>query len=107
LGNLPLAVISHGEPIDETPAGMPPGQFEEQRQTADQRLAKLSSNSELVIAKRSSHNVELSQPGLIVDEINLLVPAVREQTCAAEPKPRDSRIEIRPPFASSARSAFW
>jgi pimeloyl-ACP methyl ester carboxylesterase len=78
LGDLPLAVISHGEPIDETPAGMLPGQFEQQWQRAQERLAKLSSNSELVIAKHSSHNVQLSQPGLIVDEINLLVAAVRK-----------------------------
>ncbi|HKF30009.1 MAG TPA: hypothetical protein VKB29_12280 [Candidatus Binataceae bacterium] len=38
----------------------------------------MSSNSELVIAKHGNHNVQLSQPGLIVDEINLVVVAVRE-----------------------------
>jgi hypothetical protein len=43
-----------------------------------QTARKLSSNSEPVVAQQSGLNVQLSQPELIVDEINLVLAAARE-----------------------------
>jgi pimeloyl-ACP methyl ester carboxylesterase len=46
-------------------------------QQGQENLAKLSSNSKIVIAEESGHNIQLYQPTLIVHEVQELVDAAR------------------------------
>jgi pimeloyl-ACP methyl ester carboxylesterase len=78
LGNLPVVVIRHGIKFPTNPPGTSPGQIELKWIEAQKRLAALSTNSELVVANRSGHEVEIDQPGIVVDEINLVVAAIRQ-----------------------------
>jgi pimeloyl-ACP methyl ester carboxylesterase len=71
LGRLPLAVITHGRPF--------PGPFAilEQGWTEGQeRLAALSTRSELIVAKNSNHMIEIDEPAIIVDAIRRLALTV-------------------------------
>jgi pimeloyl-ACP methyl ester carboxylesterase len=64
LGDLPLAVITHGQPF--------PGPFsilEEGWSDGQKRLAALSANSLLMQANKSSHMIQVDEPGLVVDTI--------------------------------------
>ena len=80
LGSLPLVVIRRGESNNESVSGMTAEQFEQKWQEAQERLAKLSTNSVLVVAWESGHNVEFTQPDLIVVQIDRVVTAVRDHT---------------------------
>lgn len=73
LGNLPLIVVAHGQPF--------PGMFaplEVRFREGQQRLAALSSNSELVIAERANHNINLDAPEIVVDAVRRVVEAARK-----------------------------
>ena len=80
LGNMPLAVIRHGVnfPASILPRDETAEQYEAEWLDAQKRLATLSTDSELVVARHSGHEVNLDQPSIIVDEINLVVAAIRE-----------------------------
>lgn len=73
LGNLPLAVITHGHPF--------PGPFsvlEKGWSQGQTRLAGLSTDSLLIRANNSNHMVQLDEPGLVVDAIRRVHAAARD-----------------------------
>ena len=78
LGDLPLTVIVHGycNSCSKDPAELAKeeaGWLEMQKY-----LASLSSNSELIIASpQTGHDVQVDEPGLVVDAIQRMVEAVR------------------------------
>lgn len=78
LGNIPLTVIRHGNPAMF--AGMPAEQADAAEKVwrelqAD--LAALSSNSRMLVAEKSGHNIQVDQPDLVVDAIRQMVDLVR------------------------------
>ena len=78
LGNIPLTVIRHG--IPEMFASMPVEQAKRAEQVWQELqadLAKLSSNSRLLVAEKSGHGIQIDQPSLVVDAIRQIVEIVR------------------------------
>jgi pimeloyl-ACP methyl ester carboxylesterase len=83
LGDLPLAVITHGQPF--------PGPFfilEKGWSEGQTRLAALSTNSLLIRANNSNHMIELDEPGLVVDAIRRVHAAARGKAQLARRKAR-------------------
>jgi len=72
LGDLPLTVIAHGKPFGGDDAVLEPGWRE-----AQQRLAKLSTRGKLTVAEQSGHNIQATEPGLIVDAVYEVVQQAR------------------------------
>ena len=73
LGELPLAVIAHGQPF--------PGMFaplEEGFREGQMRQAALSSNAVLIVAERSNHNINMDAPEVVVEAIRRVVFAARD-----------------------------
>jgi len=68
LGDVPLIVITHGIPFTGGQARTTPGWMEGQ-----QRLASLSTNSELLVAKHSGHAIFWDEPELVVDSVRRLI----------------------------------
>jgi pimeloyl-ACP methyl ester carboxylesterase len=80
LGNIPVAVISHGKPF--------PGPFavlETNHLQGQQQLAALSRNSLFVVAQHSSHAVPLEEPELVIDVIRRVLESARNGTPLASP----------------------
>jgi pimeloyl-ACP methyl ester carboxylesterase len=78
LGNIPLIVIRHG--IPDLFASMPTEQAKQAEkvwQELQADLAKLSSNSQMLVAEKSGHGIQVEQPGLVVDAIHQMVNSVR------------------------------
>jgi pimeloyl-ACP methyl ester carboxylesterase len=70
LGDLPLIVVSHGQPF--------PGGFavmEKYWRDGQDRLAALSTNSELIVAKDSNHMIQLDEPDVVVAAIRKVYDA--------------------------------
>jgi pimeloyl-ACP methyl ester carboxylesterase len=67
LGSMPLIVIAAGENMGD-PAWA----------AAQNAMSGLSTNGQLVVAEGSGHAVHLDQPATVVDAINRLVDAVRD-----------------------------
>ena len=80
---IPLIVIQHG--LDAPDLGV----REDHWQKGQENLAKLSSNSKIIVAEESDHYIHLHQPDLIVHEVEELVDASREH--AAPPSANDYR----------------
>lgn len=75
LGDLPLAVITHGQPF--------PGPFsilEKDWSEGQTQLAALSTNSWLVRANNSNHMIQIDEPALVVDAIRRVHAAARNKT---------------------------
>ena len=80
LRDIPLSVISKGLPFglpDGLPGGLTPAVLERAWRHAQDELAKLTPDARHVIAKRSSHDVRLTQPKLIVHQVRRVVRAAR------------------------------
>jgi hypothetical protein len=78
LGDLPLIVLSHGLP--DRSLGLSQAaqeQFEQEWSKMQGELAALSSNSRQVIAAQSAHDIQLDQPGLVVEAVRELLGRVR------------------------------
>ncbi|MBE0669816.1 MAG: alpha/beta hydrolase [Anaerolineales bacterium] len=78
LGNIPLTVIRHG--IPDLFASFPSAHAEQAEQVWQELqadLAKLSSNSRLLIAEKSGHGIQVDQPELVIDAIRQMVELVR------------------------------
>jgi len=74
LGTLPLHVITHGLAF--------PGPFavlEKNWIEGQERLAALSTNSELIVAKNSNHMVQQDEPELLLDSIRRVHAAASDQ----------------------------
>lgn len=68
LGDIPLIVITHGIPFTGGMATLEEGFLESQ-----ERLASLSTNSELLVAEKSGHAIMWDEPDLVVDSVRRLV----------------------------------
>jgi pimeloyl-ACP methyl ester carboxylesterase len=75
LGNIPVAVISHGKPFPGPFAVLETNHLQGQRQ-----LAALSRNSLFVVAEHSSHAVPLEEPEVVIDVIRRVVESARNGT---------------------------
>jgi pimeloyl-ACP methyl ester carboxylesterase len=72
LNEKPLIVIQAGGHPDPLPKGYTEERWLEQRRAWDaiqQDLLALSTNSRLVIAEKSIHNVQIEQPEIVVDAV--------------------------------------
>lgn len=75
LGAVPVSVVSHGIPFPAPYDALNEGWSEGQA-----RLAELSSNSEIVIAAKSSHMVQFDEPDVVIDAIRRVCAAARDAT---------------------------
>ncbi|MFN8414338.1 MAG: alpha/beta hydrolase [Anaerolineales bacterium] len=85
LGNIPLTVIRHG--IPDLFASMPAEQGKQAEivwQELQAELANLSSNSEMIIAEKSGHGIQIDQPSLVVDAIRQIVETVRRVSTSTQ-----------------------
>jgi pimeloyl-ACP methyl ester carboxylesterase len=80
LGEVPLVVLSHGQPMAM------PGRADEVNQANEQlwqelqaELAGLSSRGRLVVAQGSGHYIQLEQPQLVIDAIGQVVASRRNE----------------------------
>lgn len=71
LGGRPLVLLTHGVPFPPFAAVMEEGWLDGQH-----RLAGLSTDSELIVAEKSSHLIFLDEPELIVDSVRRVHAAV-------------------------------
>ena len=83
LGDLPLVVISRS-PNNRVLAGYMPPLAEETEakvlqlwEDLQDELARLSSHSTRVFAAHAGHNIQIEEPGLVVDAIHRLVNEAR------------------------------
>jgi pimeloyl-ACP methyl ester carboxylesterase len=74
LGDLPLAVITHGQPFPAPFFILEKGWSEGQA-----RLAGLSTNSLLIQANNSNHMIQIDEPGLVVDAVRRVHAAARNK----------------------------
>jgi pimeloyl-ACP methyl ester carboxylesterase len=82
LGSLPLVVIRRGIKLPESeltghPHRMTIAQIEQRQKEAQERLAGLSTDSVLLVAHKSGHNVNVEQPDIIVDAVKGVLAVVR------------------------------
>jgi pimeloyl-ACP methyl ester carboxylesterase len=78
LGSLPVIVMTHGQPF--------PGPFavlEKNWSEGQERLAALSTNSVLMVAKDSNHMIQQDEPALVVGAIRRIHAAVKKGTTLA------------------------
>jgi pimeloyl-ACP methyl ester carboxylesterase len=78
LGNIPLTVIRHG--IPEMFAGLPAEQAKQAEQGWQElqtELSRLSSNSRMLVAEKSGHGIQITQPDLVVAAIRQMVEITR------------------------------
>ncbi len=107
LGDLPLIVIRRGKKFsakDAASIGMPAEQLEQSWKEAQERLAALSENSDLIVAESSEHGVPFTQPSLVADEIDRVVDAARRRRPV-----KDSRMlrQLKPPPARLSFPRAW
>jgi hypothetical protein len=91
LGDIPLAVITHGQPF--------PGPFsilEKGWSEGQTRLAALSTNSLLIRANNSNHMIEIDEPGLVVDAIRRVHAAARNKAKLAHDRTSPELSAVRP-----------
>ncbi|MBI5932406.1 MAG: alpha/beta hydrolase [Chloroflexi bacterium] len=84
LGSIPLTVIRHGIPnlFSSMPAEQAK-QAEQVWQELQTRLAGLSSHSQLLVAEKSGHGIQIDQPELVVDAIRHMVDSIRKDSSSA------------------------
>ncbi|HNN14879.1 MAG TPA: alpha/beta hydrolase, partial [Anaerolineales bacterium] len=78
LGDIPLTVIRHG--IPDLFASMPAEQSRQAEivwQELQMELGTLSSNSQLMVAEKSGHGIQIDQPDIVVDAIRQMVASIR------------------------------
>jgi pimeloyl-ACP methyl ester carboxylesterase len=82
LGDLPIVVLSRGRPYARDEVA--PGATEEQARASDRvhqeseaALARESTNSALVIARESGHDIHFEQPKLVAESVREVVEAAR------------------------------
>jgi pimeloyl-ACP methyl ester carboxylesterase len=77
LGNLPLIVLTRLEGGYTQDLDVPAAQMEQERKEGQEKLARLSSNSEQIFVN-SGHNMELEAPEDVTAVIRRMVEAVRQ-----------------------------
>ena len=91
LGDLPLAVVTHGQPF--------PGPFfilENGWSEGQARLAALSTNSLLIRANNSNHMIQIDEPELVVDAIRRVHTAARNKAQLANDGTLQKLSAVRP-----------
>jgi pimeloyl-ACP methyl ester carboxylesterase len=82
LRQMPLAVLTQGQPFDLSPwQPLPadfPGALDKAWHAAQDAQAKLVSGSKHTIATQSSHYIQIQEPKLVIDAIHDVVNAVRD-----------------------------
>ena len=74
LGNLPLIVVRRGK------TEQPPSQDDLRHQRIQENLAKLSTNSALVVAQNSGHTISLDEPGVVASAVRRMLDALSSGT---------------------------
>ncbi len=89
LGNMPLAVLSHDpdKPSSELPPDLA-GPMNRAWEKMQEELAHLSTRGTQVIAKNSSHYIQLDRPDVVVDAVRNVVRQVREPQAPSAPSTR-------------------
>ena len=83
LDGVPTTVISAGLPVPrnapqfQVPGVMSPDEFDRLHHESQERLAKLLSNSELIVAEKSGHMINFDQPSIVIEAIRHIVIAAR------------------------------
>jgi pimeloyl-ACP methyl ester carboxylesterase len=75
MGNTPLIVIRHGQPMAMF-SSLPPqeaAEGEEKWQTFQEEIARRSSASRIIVAEASGHLIQVEQPGIIVEAVQQLL----------------------------------
>jgi len=87
-GDLPLAVLSHDPeaPEREVPADLVKPTNDAWAQMQDE-LAHLSTRGTQIVAKNSSHYIQIDRPDLVIAAIHGVVDQARQERSSAEPKP--------------------
>lgn len=81
LGDRPLVVITHGQPLYSPGlSDAQEAQVERDWQALQRDLAHLSARSSVVIAAHSGHYIELSQPAVVSAAVRRVVLALRQGT---------------------------
>jgi pimeloyl-ACP methyl ester carboxylesterase len=86
LGDLPLAVVTHGKPF--------PGPFavlEKSWAQGQAKLAALSTDSVLLVADRANHMVQLDQPEVVIEAIRSVVARARSRAVLLDDKKDEAR----------------
>jgi pimeloyl-ACP methyl ester carboxylesterase len=91
LGDLPVAVIVHGKPFSG-----PLAVLEESWREGQDRLAALSTNSELFVAENANHSIQSDEPEVVVDAIRSVVARARNRERIG-----GSSQELRQPFSKT------
>ena len=71
LGDLPLIVVRRGK------TEQPPSEADLRHQRVQEKLAKLSRNSALIVAQNSGHTISLDEPGVVADAVRRMLDALR------------------------------
>ena len=71
------------------------------------RLAALSNNSQLVVARNSNHMIEIDEPHLVVDMVHRVHTAVRNRTVLAKLEQQRRSRSIILKMSSSWRTGLW
>jgi pimeloyl-ACP methyl ester carboxylesterase len=74
LGNLPVTVITHGQPFPR-----PFSVAEKYWSEGQKRLAALSANGTFIVAEKSNHMIHDDEPELVLDAIRRLVATARDR----------------------------
>jgi pimeloyl-ACP methyl ester carboxylesterase len=82
-GDRPLVLLRHGVPFPAMAAVMEEGWTESQ-----QRLAQLSTNSEIVVAEKSSHLIYVDEPQLVIEAVRRVHAAARDEILLTEVRSR-------------------
>jgi pimeloyl-ACP methyl ester carboxylesterase len=85
LGDRPLLLLEHGIPFPPMAAAMEEGWSESQR-----RLARLSTNSELLTAHKCGHLIYMEDPTLVVESVRRVYEAARNGTRLTNPDSQPS-----------------
>jgi pimeloyl-ACP methyl ester carboxylesterase len=84
LGSMPLIVLTAGQTVfPEFPADMA-AKLDSTWRDLQQLLARLSSNSKQIIAERSGHCIQCTQPDLVIDAIRQVTEAARSHQPLAQ-----------------------
>jgi pimeloyl-ACP methyl ester carboxylesterase len=79
LGDRPLIVLTAGQLEEEIAAypGVDEEAYKAARMMLQEELAALSTNSQLIVAERSGHIIQLYQPELVINAIRQVVEMCR------------------------------
>jgi pimeloyl-ACP methyl ester carboxylesterase len=86
LGDRPLVLLRHGVPFPAMAAVMEEGWTESQ-----QRLGRLSTNSEILVAGKGGHLIYVDEPQLVIEAVRRVHAAARDGVPLAAVKPMPNR----------------